>query len=147
MLYSTKMTDLEIYRTEIENSKQIVAQFMNAIEMFDAEKLDFLLADDFVWWVKGKKEYLVRVGKYDKNYFLQFLQNVQKFFPNGISFKIALAVAENNKVLVEANFNAQLVDSTRYENNYHILFTLRGGKIKLMKEYMDTDLIRPPYTL
>jgi ketosteroid isomerase-like protein len=50
-------------------------------------------------------------------------------------------VAEGNKVAAEVRSYADLTDGRTYENQYHMLFTLRQGKIVEVKEYADTLLI------
>jgi ketosteroid isomerase-like protein len=50
-------------------------------------------------------------------------------------------VAEGDKVAAEIRSHAELTDGRIYENQYHMLFTLRQGKIAEVKEYADTLLI------
>ena len=48
-------------------------------------------------------------------------------------------LAEGDKVAVEANGYAELLDGRAYDCQYHFLITIRGGMIGDVKEYMDTQ--------
>jgi len=47
-------------------------------------------------------------------------------------------VAEGDKVAVEAEGYAELTDGRIYNSKYHFLVELGGGKVKEVKEYLDT---------
>ena len=46
--------------------------------------------------------------------------------------------AEDDRVAVEAESKAKLVNGTLYHNRYHFLFVVRDGRIHAVKEYLDT---------
>ncbi len=48
------------------------------------------------------------------------------------------AIAQGDKVAVEAESFAELVNGKVYQNKYHFLFEIRDGQIYRVKEYMDT---------
>jgi ketosteroid isomerase-like protein len=48
-------------------------------------------------------------------------------------------IAEGDKVAVEAQGFAELLDGRVYDPHYHFLVTVRGGKIAEVLEYMDTQ--------
>ena len=47
-------------------------------------------------------------------------------------------ISEGNIVAAEAEFRAKTAMGSDYENYYHFKFILENGKVKRMKEYMDT---------
>jgi hypothetical protein len=47
-------------------------------------------------------------------------------------------VAEGDKVAVELVITGRSAKGKDYRNHYHFLFTIRDGKIKAVKEYVDT---------
>lgn len=59
----------------------------------------------------------------------------------GLEMKLIGLVAEDDKFATEIRSHANLTDGRTYENQYHMLFTLRSGKIVEVKEYADTLLI------
>lgn len=135
---NTEQTDQKTTNTmELTNNKALVKEFVAEMQNSNVEKLKTMITDDFSWWIIGKPEYLVTAGEHDTEYFLNFFKGTE-LFPEGPEFKVISMIAEDNKVSAEATFNAKTVMGTYYENTYHFLFIIENGKIKRMKEYMDT---------
>jgi hypothetical protein len=61
-----------------------------------------------------------------------------KLLPNGIEISIGAITAEDDRVAVEAESKATLVNGALYHNRYHFLFVVRDGRIHAVKEYLDT---------
>lgn len=128
---------LKTYKMDLKKNKELVKEFIVAMQNSNVEKLKTMITNDFSWWIIGKPEYLVTAGEHDKDYFLGFFKG-SELFPEGPEFKIISIMAEDNKVATEATFKAKTAMGTDYENTYHFLFIIENGKIKRMKEYMDT---------
>ena len=126
-----------INNMEQVKNKELIRAFVVAMQTSNVEKLKTMITDDFSWWIIGKPEYLVTAGEHDSNYFLGFFKGTE-LFPEGPEFKIISMIAEDNKVATEATFKAKTAMGTYYENYYHFLFIIENGKVKRMKEYMDT---------
>jgi len=62
-------------------------------------------------------------------------------FPGGIKFDIRGMTAEAERVAVEASSEGAHVSGRVYRNQYHFLFEFAGGKLKSLKEYMDTERV------
>lgn len=122
---------------EQTDNKKLVREFIVAMQNSNVEKLKTMIIDDFSWWIIGKPEYLVTAGEHNKDYFLGFFKGTQ-LFPEGPEFNVVSIMAEDNKVAAEATFKAKTAMGTYYENTYHFLFFIEDGKVKRMKEYMDT---------
>jgi ketosteroid isomerase-like protein len=60
---------------------------------------------------------------------------------DGLDMTVIGMVAEGDKVAAEIRSHADLTDGRVYENQYHMLFTVRQGKIAEVKEYADILLI------
>jgi ketosteroid isomerase-like protein len=60
---------------------------------------------------------------------------------DGLEMTVIGMVAEGDKVAAEIRSHADLTDGRVYENQYHMLFIVRQGKIVEVKEYADTLLI------
>lgn len=121
----------------IETNKKVVTEFVEAMRISDVAKLKTMITDDFSWWIIGKPEYLATAGEHDSKYFLGFFKGAE-LFPEGADFKTTSMIAEGNTVAAEAEFKAKTAMGSYYENYYHFLFIVEDGKIKRMKEYMDT---------
>ena len=122
---------------ELTKNKEIAKEFVEAMQISNVDKLKTMITDDFSWWIIGKPEYLATAGEHDTEYFLSFFKGAE-LFPDGTDFKITSMIAEDNKVAAEAEFKAKTAMGTDYENYYHFLFIVENGKVKRMKEYMDT---------
>jgi ketosteroid isomerase-like protein len=129
--------NLKTSNMELNENKKIVNEFIEAMKTSNVDKLKTMITDDFSWWIIGKPEYLATAGEHDTEYFLGFFKGTE-LFPNGAEFKTTSMISEGNKVAAEAEFKAKTVMGTDYENSYHFLFIIENGKIKRMKEYMDT---------
>ncbi len=121
----------------LQTNKTLAADFIEAMRVSDTNKLSTMITDDFSWWIIGQPEYLATAGEHDSEFFLGFFQGTS-LFPNGTKFDVHSMVAEGNKVAVEAQLTAQTAHGSVYDNSYHFLFIVEDGKIKRMKEYMDT---------
>lgn len=128
---------METQKMEIEANKKLVAEFIETMSMSNVDKLKTMITDDFSWWIIGKPEYLATAGEHDKAYFLGFFKGAE-LFPEGADFKATSMISEGNVVAAEAEFKAKTAMGSYYENYYHFLFIIENGKIKRMKEYMDT---------
>lgn len=134
---SNNLDNLKTYKMELKENKELVEEFIVAMQNSNVEKLKTMITNDFSWWIIGKSEYLVTAGEHDKDYFLGFFKGTE-LFPEGPEFNIVSMIAEDNKVATEATFKAKTAMGTFYENYYHFLFVIENGKVKRMKEYMDT---------
>lgn len=134
---SSSENNLNIYEMELVENKRIVTEFVEAMRNSNVDKLKTMITPDFSWWIIGKPEYLATAGEHDTDYFLNFFKGTE-LFPDGADFKTTTMIAEGNKVAAEAEFKARTAMGTDYENYYHFLFEIEHGKIKRMKEYMDT---------
>ena len=131
------LDNLRTYKMELQENKALVKEFVEAMRTSDVDKLKTMITDDFSWWIIGKPEYLATAGEHNAAYFLGFFKGAE-LFPEGTDFKTTSMISEGNVVAAEAEFKAKTAMGTDYENYYHFLFILEDGKVKRMKEYMDT---------
>ncbi len=119
-------------------NKDLVAKFIEAMRVSDVETLDAMTTDDFSWWIAGKPDYLQTAGEHDKAFFIGFFGSGGDMFPNGADFAVTGMIAEADKVAAEAHMTATMAMGSVYDNLYHFVFEIADGRIKRMKEYMDT---------
>lgn len=120
------------------NNKETVKQFVEALRVSDTETLKSMITDDFSWWIAGHADELQTAGEHDRDFFLGFFGGGAEMFPNGVQFEVTGMVADGDKVAAEAHLTAATAMGSAYDNRYHFLFTIEEGRIKRMKEYMDT---------
>jgi len=51
---------------------------------------------------------------------------------------IKAVTAEADRVALEAESDADLINGKHYHNYYHFLFVIRDGQVREAKEYLDT---------
>ena len=122
----------------IEENKRIVARFWDAFSKSDYEAALALLDDsEFTWWIAGDKRKFALAGSRDKQAFTELLNGVAANAPGGIRMTPSAWTAEGDRVAMEAESYA-LVSGKVYNNLYHFLHVVRDGRIRMVKEYLDT---------
>ena len=90
-----------------------------------------LMSEDAVWWAPGR-------GEYDNRTFAGIAGGFAGMFKSPSKITVLGVTAEDNRVAIEAEGNAELTNGKVYRNRYHYLFVFRGGKICRAKLYNDT---------
>ena len=99
------------------------------------------MSEDATWWILGKPHLFSGAGTKSKADMDRIWGGLFRHMRDGLQMTVIGMVAEGDKVAAEIRSHADLTDGRSYENQYHMLFTLRQGKIVEVKEYADTLLI------
>ena len=124
-----------------ENNKQTVRDYLAQFRKADVAKLTDAMSEDATWWILGQPRLFPGAGTKSKADMERIWSNLFGHMKDGLEMTVVGMVAEGNKVAAEVRSHADLTDGRVYENQYHMLFTLRQGKIVDVKEYADTLLI------
>lgn len=119
-----------------EQNKKIA---IGLLEDFSKGNMDGVLnamADNAIWWVAGDLPNLS--GTNTKQQMALLFNNLGSLFPKGLAITTDSAIAEGDRVAIEAHSYGEAGTGKIYQNKYHWLFEVRGGKIEVVKEYMDT---------
>jgi ketosteroid isomerase-like protein len=121
-----------------EDNKRLVLEFLGhySAARYDAA-LD-LLAEDCTWWLPGHPEEFPAAGSVDKATVQRRLAGNLKLLPHGLEITTGAITAEQDRVALEAESRGTLVNGREYHNSYHFLFVIADGKIRRVKEYLDT---------
>jgi ketosteroid isomerase-like protein len=125
----------------IEENKRTVRDFLAHHKNAAITDLLDAMSEDATWWILGKPHLFPSAGTKSKAEMKRVWGNLFGNMKNGLEMTVIGMVAEGNKVAAEIRSHADLTDGRVYENQYHMLFTLRQGKIVEVKEYADTLLI------
>lgn len=118
--------------------KTVVRAFVEALNRKDWEVLGSLLADDMTYTVMGYD--LPGTGTQDKNTMLQTLPSTLGIFDDASPrLKITNIIVDGTWVLAEQQGTGAFRNGTRYENRYANVFEVVGGKVRTVREYMDTQ--------
>jgi hypothetical protein len=99
------------------------------------------MSEDATWWILGKPQLFPGAGTKSKADMERIWGSLFSHMKEGLEMTVIGMVAEGDKVAAEIRSYADLTDGRVYENQYHMLFTVRQGKIVEVKEYADTLLI------
>ncbi|MCK9284703.1 MAG: nuclear transport factor 2 family protein [Rhodocyclaceae bacterium] len=116
-------------------SKRTVKRFLELFSSGAVDETMAMMTEDATWWVAGT---MPISGTYDKPAFAKLLSGVLETCTGPIKITPSKFVAEGDSVAVEAESYTQTRTGRTYNNFYHFLFTVRGGKIAGVKEYLDT---------
>ncbi|MDX1733083.1 MAG: nuclear transport factor 2 family protein [Halioglobus sp.] len=131
-------------------NKAIVREFFAAMNSGDVDYIVNAYAQDGCLQTMGNT---LISGVYAREQIAASAGGIFDVFPKGITFEIIDMIAEGNKVAVEATSEGEHVSGQTYSNEYHFLFEFEQGKLKRLKEYMDTERVtdvlcggqRPPF--
>ena len=120
-----------------EANKEVVVKFIRAFSEGDAETAKTCLAPDAMTLAKGfgklsgPRPYAIIVAT---------TASFKQLIPTGLRPTFHSVTAEGDRVVVEFEGDATLVNGERYCNQYCMVFTLANGLIKHVNEYYCTLL-------
>jgi len=124
--------------TTNELNKSIVAEFLAVFSTGNVPGILERLHDDATWWVSGKIEGFA--GTKSKQEMGKLLEGVVTVYKEGALRITPLEmVAEGDRVAVEAEGYAELTNGRVYNPQSAFVFEIADGKIKRVKEYLDTQ--------
>jgi len=92
-------------------------------------------ADDVIIWTPGSMPFS---GTHTKAGLSDVMTWLQGAFPDGLKFTVKAMTAEGERVAIEAESYGKHSSGKIYHQQYHFLMVIRDGKIRELKEYMDT---------
>ncbi|MFC9550315.1 nuclear transport factor 2 family protein [Rhodococcus sp. NPDC056960] len=120
-----------------EQNIDLAKNFAKVFSTGDVDQILDTLHPDATYWVSGGIDGMS--GTYDKEGLGALLCGVTSVYENGaLEVTPTSAIAQGEKVAVEATSYAKLKNGKVYQNRYHFLFEFRDGRILSVKEYMDT---------
>jgi ketosteroid isomerase-like protein len=122
----------------LDANKRLVREFLDHYANARYDTALAMLAPDARWWIPGHPQEFPAAGWADKATVERRLAANLKLLPHGIEIIVGDMTAEGDRVAVEAESKAKLVNGTLYHNRYHFLFVVRDGRIQTVKEYLDT---------
>lgn len=121
-----------------EDNRLIATDFFRRYDSGNIPGVLELMADDITYWLAGKPGSNATAGPRTKAEMAAIFQRMGERLEGPLRMKVKGTVAEGDKVAVEAESLGQLRNGRVYNQEYHVLFTIRGGKIAAAREYMDT---------
>jgi ketosteroid isomerase-like protein len=120
----------------LDDAKAIVLGYFEDISAARYDAARARIAEDATWWVVGEGRWPIG-GTYDKDSMRALTDMVRDRFPAGLKLTVHGAVAEGDRVFVEAESHGTRRDGRAYNNSYIFIFTVRDGLIRHRREYCD----------
>ena len=118
--------------------EQIVVDLGHAITNRDFARLAELLDDDVVYEIAGIE--MEGAGVFDKTTLLATMPRVLTLFEDGSPrLTITHTFRDGDWIITEATGAGRFANGTIYDNRYVILYEIVDGRIRTVREYMDTQ--------
>ncbi|HEU4387081.1 MAG TPA: nuclear transport factor 2 family protein [Blastocatellia bacterium] len=125
-----------------ENNKRVVSEFLDRFTASDIPGALHTMTEDATWWIAGKPEQLSAAGLYSKQKIARLFHNMVGQLKGGLKMTVKGMIAEGDKVAVEVESYGELENGRIYNQQYHMLITIRDGKISAVREYLDTQHVQ-----
>jgi uncharacterized protein len=118
-----------------EETKALVQRYFDAMRTGSPALAD-LLADDVTWWVPpssplgGLHEGRAKV--------LALMAQGVGLYDGPLAITIESLIAEGDRAAVQVVIDGRTAKGEPYHNFYHFAFRVRDGKIRAVREYVDT---------
>ncbi len=121
-----------------EDNKKIVVSFFENFSSGKMEQALAMMSDNATWSVMGKPDKFALAGTKTKAQFTELVKGIGAAMPKGLRVTPKGITAEGDRVALEAESYGETAGGKVYNNMYHFLIEVRGGKIQAVREYLDT---------
>lgn len=125
----------------VENNKELVTNFWSAFSKGDIKSAFAMMSDEVSWLIPGNLPELSGLRK-GKGEILNFARNAAKTFPSGLKSDIRRVYGEDDTIVIEMTNSGKLYNGRDYENEYCFVFEIESGKIRRVREYVDTQKVK-----
>lgn len=127
----------------IEDNRRVAIEFFRRYDAGDVQGALDLLADDCSYWLAGKPGSNATAGQaHTKAQMADIFRRMGEAMTGPLRMTVKGTVAEGDRVAVEATSRGELRNGRVYEQEYHVLMTVRDGRIAEAREYMDTQHVQ-----
>ena len=119
-------------------NKRVVKEYFERVSAGDPNALD-ALADDVAWWVPPGSD---MAGLYEgKDAVIGLFMKGMTLYSQTDPMRVRVEelIGEADTVCAQVVIEAKTAKGREYRNHYHFVFKLRDGKIRAVKEYVDTQ--------
>ncbi len=123
----------------IEDNKRVACEFFSRFSANDIAGALDTMADDATWWIAGKKDSVPVAGVKSKEQIARVFLRMVSQLKDGLRMTVKSVTAEGDRVALEVTSYGELMNGRVYNQEYHTLMEVRGGKISAVREYLDTQ--------
>jgi ketosteroid isomerase-like protein len=128
----------------ISENKALIRSYFDAISHGEADIAD-LFADEISWWVPAGSDF---GGLHEgKEAVMAFLAGGVGYYAEEAPMLITIEqiIAEDDWVACQFTIEATTASGKPYKNYYHFAFQIEQGKIRFVKEYLDTHYAKEAF--
>jgi uncharacterized protein len=120
-----------------EEARKFVLDFFAELSSGNPKCWD-RVAEDATWQLMARAKDYPYPSDYTKASYRALVEGSGGMFPSGLRFTILGTTAEEDRVALEAESYGMASTGKLYNNVYHLLVLLEGGRIKTAREYLDS---------
>jgi ketosteroid isomerase-like protein len=135
--YTISVIQLEA-DTQGARNKQLVLDFWRFFSLGDTDGVAGLMTDDATFTVIGRPGGFEGIGEKSRQDLIDTMGWIKEVMPNGLVYSIKGMIAEGNMVAAEGESYGLTTTGKAYRGIYHFLFEIEDGKIKAVREYLET---------
>lgn len=124
----------------VADNKELVTATWDAVTKGDLDTFMNNLADDVTWTFFGTHRFAGTFSGKD-NLTNGLFAPLGDVLEDGIKVTILSMTAEDDRVVIEVKGSARSKDGKDYNNDYCIVVNCADGRIKAVREYLDTELV------
>ena len=125
--------------TQPTDSETVIRRYVAAVQDGDSEAIRASFAEDVTWTLRAGGLPISGTWTGRDTIIDEFLAVAMAHYePGSVSLEITGTVAEGDRVVLEWTSRARTREGRPYENDCIGVFTISGGKIRDVREYMDT---------
>ncbi|NPC58657.1 nuclear transport factor 2 family protein [Caenimonas soli] len=126
------------------DTKQIVKNAWKAFASHDAEQIAAVFTEDAQWLAPPGNATAKALGHtghvLDRKTIVHFMAHeFPTLFVSNVELTFTGLVAEGSTAVLEHRLQATLANGRHYDNDYCFVIETRDGRIRRMREYMDTQ--------
>jgi len=125
----------------VETNKELVTKTWDAFAKGDIKTAFANMSDEISWLIPGNLPNLSGLRK-GKPAILDFARAAGKIFTGGLKSEIKRVYGDGDTVIVEMTNRGKLFNGRDYENEYCFVFEVEAGKIRRVREYVDTQKVK-----
>jgi uncharacterized protein len=124
--------------TQTQDPKAVAARLFELFSAGNVPAVLDLLTDDATWWLPGKQGTLPVTGTRTKAQIAKLFEAMQAQLEGPLKMTVLSAIAEGDQVAMRVESLGKLRNGRTYNQDYHFLITVQGGRISAVREYLDT---------
>ncbi len=135
--YTLSVIQLDSKTKEAMN-KQLVLDFWKYFSLGDKNSLSNIMTVDATFTVIGRENGFEGIGEMSVPDLLETIDWITDVMPKGLVYSIKSMIAENDRVSAEDESYGVTTNGEEYRGLYSFVFEIENGKIKTVREYLET---------